>query len=176
MAHTTPPQHHTTTTPHHHNTTPPHHHNTTPPQHHTTTTPHHHTTTTPHHHNTTTVMSSQAVDLSFLPTPLAVAWVNRWTFSSSPPSPPPPPPPSHHQIFVSLRYRKRCGAWVFHCDAILFSSDLKISGEHFTYYTTLHHTTCTCTCTVGWNKSFTRKCCPLNLRFQTIQVLDSCYI
>ena len=31
-------------------------------------------------------------------------------------------------------------------------------------------------CRVGWNKSFTRKCHPLNLRFQTIQMLDSCYI
>ena len=31
-------------------------------------------------------------------------------------------------------------------------------------------------CAVGWNKSFTRKCRPLNLRFQTIQRLDSCYI
>ena len=35
--------------------------------------------------------------------------------SSSPPSSP------HHQLFVSLRYRKRRGAWVFHCDAILFT-------------------------------------------------------
>ena len=41
----------------------------------------------------------------FLPTPLAVAWVFRWTFSSSP----------SYQLFVYLRYRKRCGgggAWV----------------------------------------------------------------
>ena len=37
----------------------------------------------------------------FLPTPIVVAWVNRWTFSS----PSPPPSPSHHQLFVSLRYR-----------------------------------------------------------------------
>ena len=49
--------------------------------------------------------------------PLAVAWVNRWTFSSPPPSSP-SPSPSHHQL--SLRYRKQCGAWVFRCDAILF--------------------------------------------------------
>ena len=35
----------------------------------------------------------------FLPTPLAGAWVNRWTFS------PPPLLLSHLQIFVSLRYR-----------------------------------------------------------------------
>ena len=50
----------------------------------------------------------------FLPMPLAVAWVNRWTFSS-------PPSPSHHQLFVFLRYRKCCGGeWVFCCDAILF--------------------------------------------------------
>ena len=34
----------------------------------------------------------------FLPTPLAVAWVNRLTFSS------PPSLSSHLQIFVSLRY------------------------------------------------------------------------
>ena len=51
----------------------------------------------------------------FLPTPLAVAWVFRLTFSS-PPSPPPPPPylpSSHLQLLVSLRYRK-CheGTWV----------------------------------------------------------------
>ena len=52
----------------------------------------------------------------FLPTPLAVAWVNRWTFS---PPPPTSPPSSHHQLFVSLRYIKR-GVWVFRCDAILF--------------------------------------------------------
>ena len=44
-----------------------------------------------------------------------VAWVNRCTFS-----PPSPPPSSHHQLFVSLRYRKCRGAWVFRCDAILF--------------------------------------------------------
>ena len=42
----------------------------------------------------------------FLPTPLAVAWVNRWTFYSPPP---PPPPSSHHQLFVSLRYSKLHG-------------------------------------------------------------------
>ena len=49
--------------------------------------------------------------LIFLPMPLVVAWVNRWTFSSTPSS------PSHHQ----LRYRKHHGgAWVFHCDVILF--------------------------------------------------------
>ena len=53
--------------------------------------------------------------------PLVVEWVNRWTFSSPPPSPSPPPsfspppssssppPSSHHQLFVYLRYRKRCG-------------------------------------------------------------------
>ena len=39
----------------------------------------------------------------FLPTPLAVAWVFRLTFSPSSPS------PSHFQLFVSVRYRKRCG-------------------------------------------------------------------
>ena len=54
----------------------------------------------------------------FLPMPFAVAWVNRWTFSSPPPSS--PSPSSHHQLFVSLRYRKRRGVWVFRCDAILF--------------------------------------------------------
>ena len=32
-------------------------------------------------------------------------WVNRWTFSSPPP--PPSSPSSHHQLFVSIRYRKR---------------------------------------------------------------------
>ena len=36
-----------------------------------------------------------------LPTPLAGAWVNRWTFS--------PPLSSDFQLFVSVRYRKRCG-------------------------------------------------------------------
>ena len=51
----------------------------------------------------------------FLLMPLAVEWVNRWTFSS-----PPPSPSSHHQLFVYLRYRKCCGVWVFRCDAILF--------------------------------------------------------
>ena len=44
----------------------------------------------------------------FLPTPLAGAWVNRWTFSF--------PFPSHLQLFVSVSYRKcRGGAWVFGC-------------------------------------------------------------
>ena len=40
----------------------------------------------------------------FLPTHLAVAWVNIWTFSSPPSSPPPPysPPSSHHQIFFLI--------------------------------------------------------------------------
>ena len=55
----------------------------------------------------------ETIQMFFLPTPLAVVWVNRWTFSS-------PPSPSRHQIFVSLRYRKCRGAWVFRCDAILF--------------------------------------------------------
>ena len=31
-------------------------------------------------------------------------------------------------------------------------------------------------CTVGWNKSLSRKCHPLTLGFPTIQPLDSCYI
>ena len=44
--------------------------------------------------------------VKFLPMPLPVAWVNRWTFS---PPPPPSPPSSHLQLFVSLRYRKRRG-------------------------------------------------------------------
>ena len=46
----------------------------------------------------------------FLPTPLAVVWVFRWTFSPS-------SSPSYHQLFVSLRYRKCCGggAWVLGC-------------------------------------------------------------
>ena len=60
----------------------------------------------------------------FLPMPLAVVWVNILTFfspPSSPSSPPPSSPSSHHQIFVSLRYRKRHGASVFRCDAILFT-------------------------------------------------------
>ena len=43
------------------------------------------------------------ITLMFLPTPLAVVWVNRLTFSS------PPFPSSHLQLFVSLRYRKCCG-------------------------------------------------------------------
>ena len=55
--------------------------------------------------------------LHFYPWSLKVEpWVFRLTFSSSPPSSPPspspsppPPPPSHHQIFVSIRYRKRRG-------------------------------------------------------------------
>ena len=45
----------------------------------------------------------------FLPMPLAVAWVNRLTFSPSSPS----PPSSHFQLVVSVRYRKCCGGvWV----------------------------------------------------------------
>ena len=55
--------------------------------------------------------------LPCLPMPLAVVWVNKWTFS--------PPPlshlPSHLQLFVSLRYRKRhggCGSFAVY--AILF--------------------------------------------------------
>ena len=32
---------------------------------------------------------------------------------------------THHQLFVSLRHRKRHGVWVFHCDAILFYIDFK---------------------------------------------------
>ena len=47
--------------------------------------------------------SSVGQHTDFLPTPLVVVWVNRWTFS--------PPPPPHHQLFVSLRYRKCCGVW-----------------------------------------------------------------
>ena len=44
----------------------------------------------------------------FYPWSKVEPWVNRWTFSS--PSPfPSSPPSSHHQIFVSLRYRKRRG-------------------------------------------------------------------
>ena len=57
--------------------------------------------------------------------PLAVEWVNRWTFSPSSPSSPSPSSPSspspHLSLFVYLRYRK-ChggGAWVLRCDAIL---------------------------------------------------------
>ena len=48
-----------------------------------------------------------------LPTSLVLVWVFRLTFS------PPPPPPSssssssHLQLFVSLRYRKRCGGGSF---------------------------------------------------------------
>ena len=48
----------------------------------------------------------------FYPWSKVEPWVNRWTFSPPSPSPSPspsPPPPSHHQIFVSLRYRKRRG-------------------------------------------------------------------
>ena len=43
--------------------------------------------------------------VTFLPRPFVVTWVFRLTFSpsSSPPS------PSHFQLFVSVRYRKRCG-------------------------------------------------------------------
>ena len=52
------------------------------------------------------------IEIVFLPTPLAVAWVFRLTFSPSPPSPS-PSPPSHFQLFVSVRYRKHHGgAWV----------------------------------------------------------------
>ena len=58
----------------------------------------------------------------FLPMPLAVAWVNRWTFSSHPPSPP-SFPSSHHQLFVSLMYRKRRGAWVL----CFFVTDLNLN-------------------------------------------------
>ena len=50
-------------------------------------------------------------DGSVLPTPLAVVWVFRLTFSP-PPSPSSPSPsfsPSHLQIVVSLRYRKHRG-------------------------------------------------------------------
>ena len=54
--------------------------------------------------------------IPFLPMLLAVAWVNRWTFSSSPPS---PPTSSHLQLFVSLRSKNAVGVWVLHCDAIL---------------------------------------------------------
>ena len=65
--------------------------------------------------------------INVLPTPLAVAWVNRWTFSSPPPISPPSPPPSHLQLLVSLRYRKRhVWAWVLLCDAILFDTIIKI--------------------------------------------------
>ena len=39
----------------------------------------------------------------FTHAPVVVVWVFRWTFSS------PSPPPSHLQLFVSHRYRKRCG-------------------------------------------------------------------
>ena len=65
----------------------------------------------------------------FLPTPLAVAWVNILIFSPSSSSSPSPSSSSasspHHQLFVSLRYRKHSGVWVFHCDAILFYIDFK---------------------------------------------------
>ena len=44
---------------------------------------------------------------NFLPTPLVVVWVFRLTFSPPPLSP--PRFPSHHQLFVSIRYRKRHG-------------------------------------------------------------------
>ena len=48
--------------------------------------------------------------------PLVVAWVNRLTYSS------PSPPSPHHQLFASLRYRKRCGgAWSLAVYAILFT-------------------------------------------------------
>ena len=54
------------------------------------------------------------VKLCFLPTPLAVAWVNiLYFFPSSSTSPSSPSP--HHQLFVSLRYKKCCGVWVY-CD------------------------------------------------------------
>ena len=46
--------------------------------------------------------------IRFLHTPLVVAWVNKWTFSSPPPL---PPSPSHLQLCVSLRYRKYHGGW-----------------------------------------------------------------
>ena len=52
------------------------------------------------------------LSIMFLPTALAVVWVNIWTFSS---------PPPHNQLFVSLRW----GVWVFCCDVILFYIDLK---------------------------------------------------
>ena len=63
----------------------------------------------------------QLMNIFFLPMPLAVAWVNILTFSPSPsPSSSSSSSSPHHQLFVFLRYRKRHGAWVFRCDAILF--------------------------------------------------------
>ena len=59
----------------------------------------------------------------FLPTPLAVVWVNRLTFSSSSSSSssPSPPSPSSHLQLVSLRYRKcRGGRGSLAVYAILF--------------------------------------------------------
>ena len=51
---------------------------------------------------------SMGQQTDFLPTPLAGAWVNRWTFLF--------PFPSHLKLFVSVRYKKMpWGAWVFGC-------------------------------------------------------------
>ena len=47
--------------------------------------------------------------VTFLPMPLAGAWVNRWTFSPPPPLSPSLSLLSAFQLFVSVRYRKRCG-------------------------------------------------------------------
>ena len=62
--------------------------------------------------------------ICFLPTPLAVAWVFRLTFSppSSSPSPSSYSPSSHLQLFVSLRYRKHCGSLAVYAILLLLPS------------------------------------------------------
>ena len=67
------------------------------------------------------INSSYLVQYNCSPTPLVVAWVFRWTFSSS--------PTPHLQLCVSLRYRKcrgeRGSLTVY---AILFKN---IYGVHY---------------------------------------------
>ena len=70
--------------------------------------------------------------IQFLPTPLAVAWVNILTFSPSPS--PSSPHPSHLQLFVYLRYRKHHeGAWVLGsvCHLVSYTYITVVSGLSF---------------------------------------------
>ena len=69
----------------------------------------------------------------FLPTPLAVAWVFRLTFSPS--SSPSPSSPSHLQLFVSLRYVQKMpwGEWVLGCVCYLVLHPLPTSITQFLF-------------------------------------------